>query len=198
MKPLKIFLFLAFLPLWAWAQPYYGQQLVGGSLAFSTINSSNEFQSDLSTINLEFNPRWGIMVSNRGAIIFRPTITYRETSMEDFFVTPGRQTTNGFGAQLAYRSFFPLGLGLGFSLEPYIGFRWEKGSQLGNFGSIRFVDVESNIFQIGLRPGFYYFLSKRFAIEASMGVLEYFQNRSEVSPEFGGQTNCHIGGQQSS
>lgn len=188
---LAALLLLALAP--GYAQFQAGDIFLNGNVGIAVSGETRD-ESDSSTepgetvsrrLNLNFAPSLGYLLSDKLAIgmtldfrYFRNNIevTYNDASEP---AQDAQQLSNAFSPQVFLRYYCPLGDGLGFMFDFYAGpsFGKEKFRRLGRV----LADERTSLgFDAGLRPGFYYFLSNKVALEASFGGLEYSAKRFEA------------------
>lgn len=156
-----------FLAVGAKAQFQPGDSFVNGSIGFVTGENVPFVFEGESTI-FTFAPGFGYFITDRTALGLSASYRTISTDFED-----GRSL--GITAAVRYYK----------GVAPAFGFWLEYGPDLA-FGrsKLKFSadnEREWDVFTVavGLRPGIYYFMGERFALEASFGSLSYFFTREE-------------------
>lgn len=199
-NPLLTFALLMSFSTLTLAQFQQGDAFLNGSFSLQFDNSSNgfsqatantfSFAGEVSSVAVSIQPRLGVLLSSNLALglglgyegLFSETNTER-------LISPFPQTVK---ATVNRYSFSPF-------LRYYKGFDERFGLWLDFYGSVglgkgKFENVlnglrdeqEENQFnmQLGIRPGLYYFLNRRFALEASVGGIGYnYDRRKQVDTE---------------
>lgn len=156
-----------FLAAGAQAQFQPGDSFINGSVGFVTGENLPLLFEGESTI-FTFAPGFGYFISNRTALGLSASYRFISTEFED-----GRS----FGITPSVRYYKGVAPNFGFWLEygPDLAF----GSSELKFFSSSEREWDSFTVALGLRPGIYYFMGERFALEASFGSLSYFFTREE-------------------
>ncbi|MCB9304399.1 MAG: outer membrane beta-barrel protein [Lewinellaceae bacterium] len=180
----------------ALAQFQPGDAFLNGSFSLQFNNSSNgfllassntiNFAGEVSSVELSIQPRFGVLVSSNLALglglgyegLFSETNTERAISP---FPQTVKSTINrySFSPFLRYYKSFEDRFGLWLDLYGSVGLGKGKFENVQN--GIR-DEQEENQFnmQLGIRPGLYYFLNRRFALEASVGGIGFNYDRRKM------------------
>jgi len=140
-----------------------------------TVGFSSEKTGDVKTNQFTIAPSAGLFVSNNIAVGLN--IGYITTKNED--PVNGDVDTNVFTAG-AFARYYATPAN-DFSFFGQLGFDYATGKQEPEGGPENKVDG----FNVALRPGVSYFISKNFALEASIGALSY----TTVEPDGGESTD---------
>lgn len=168
---------------------------VGIAVSGETKNESNLSSRPGETVsrrlNLNFAPSLGYLLSDKLAIGLTLDFRYLRNNIEVTYndasepAQDAQQLSNAFSPQVFLRYNCPLGDRLGFMFDLYAGpsFGKEKFRRLGTV----LADERTSLgFDAGLRPGGYYFLSSKLALEVSFGGLEYSAKRFEADGQSAG------------
>lgn len=173
-------------PLPIYAQFQAGDAFLGGSLGFSQrteerVPSVFGGITDVTSFTLDVSPRFGYLLSERFAIGLTLGYSYDGRRQEGSTDFSGRIKEGShehvFSPQPFLRYYLPLSEGFGFLFDLQTGLAFgsakEETSGTGPFP----VNISNTYsifgFSAGLRPGLYYFLGRRFAMELTLGGIAY-------------------------
>lgn len=171
-----------------------GSIFASGTLGFSSEKEPDAF-GEFKTTSFTFNPRVGYFLTSNIAIGLNLGITSGKSTFEPIVGndSESKSTMTAVGAFGRYY-FTPANK---FSMFLNLGFDYQS-SKLEEDGE---PDYKENGFGIGLAPGFNYFISKRLALESSIGILGF----SSMKPDgdgaeattnfslFGGMNDIRVG-----
>lgn len=178
-------LLLAMAP--GYAQFQRGDMFLNGDAGFNFGNESSMFNSPalIERAHYSFNlaPSFGYLLSERLAVGLSLDYRYSREDYEGRAVPGGPVTRESqlrqpsFSPQAFLRYYQPIGENFGLLFDAYAGVLFGNRKYQQN----RFPNDEDKLrgFDIGLRPGIYYFLSHRVALEASLGGITYSSLRTE-------------------
>lgn len=177
-------LLLAMAP--GYAQFQRGDMFLNGDAGFNFGNESSMFNSPSPTerAHYSFNlaPSFGYLLSERLAVGLSLDYRYSREDIERRSTSGGPVTRESqlrqpsFSPQAFLRYYQPIGENFGLLFDAYAGVLFGSRKYEDNF----FNDEDKlRGFDIGLRPGIYYFLSHKVALEASLGGITYSSLRTE-------------------
>ena len=176
------------------AQLRPGSLFVSGSLSIvannqnggQVFNSSPLFlsSSDVSATMVEVAPSLGFLISGNLAAGLELSYVHSSSKVEQsptssFFIPGQESSLRLFTVRPFVRYYKPFGERLGFQLDIFggLGFGQSISDRLVN-STIVEVKEDLSIFELGLSPGLYYFISPRFMIDASIGGIGVLSQRS--------------------
>ncbi|MBM6500593.1 outer membrane protein [Flavobacterium macrobrachii] len=140
-----------------------GDVFISGSVGISSSKTGDSKEN-----NLSFSPRAAYFVDDNIALGL--AIGYETQKIDDGASATNTQTSFGaFGRYYVTPS-------SKFSLFAQLGVDITSNNsefEVELDGTVNAVDTESKGFNIGFAPGFHYFVSDKFALETSIGVLGY-------------------------
>jgi len=195
MKKIPLLILLACFFCQANAQLGKGSLMIGGSVNFS---SNNEAFKDASTVNsirstsAGFSPRAGLMLSDKSMLGI--SVMYSEYGYRyDYSIYHDEQKQQEFAAGPLFRQYFPLGERAAFFLQGLALFKTGKTTYSG--GNPFRNDVrDTNGLSVSISPGVNYFLNDRWALEATLGSINYSTlnaDTSDNSQSFGGDSKLN-------
>jgi hypothetical protein len=149
---------------------------LGGNLNFGTSNQdfSSETNQNINKNTLfRIQPRFGYFVVNNVEIGIALDYTHvNQNSLQQRQpVTESENTTTTFGIIPYIRGYKSINKNLLLFVQGEIGYSTIQSEFQNNSRNIS--TGSGNEFRIGIKPGITYFISKRMALEASLGGLTY-------------------------
>lgn len=195
MKKIPLFVLLACLFCQASAQLSKGSLMIGGSVNFSRNNEVFSDASGISSIlstSAGFSPRAGLMLSEKS--MFGVSIMYNEYGYRyDYPTYHNEYKQQEFAAGPLFRQYFPLGERAAFFLQGLALFKIGKTTNSGG-NPFRNDVKDTNGLSVSISPGVNYFLNDRWALEATLGSINYSTlnaDASDNSPSFGGDSKLN-------
>ncbi|HRN92814.1 MAG TPA: outer membrane beta-barrel protein [Ferruginibacter sp.] len=171
-----------------------GSIFASGNVGFSSQKEPAGTDDDKTT-SFTFNPRIGYFITSNIALGVNLGISSSKFTDND---SEDKYTMTTFGAFGRYY-FTPANK---FSMFLNLGFDYQSSKNVFKQDGVP-DDVESkeNGFGIGLAPGFNYFISKRLALESSIGILGFSSMKPDVDGAkattnfslFGGMSDISVG-----
>lgn len=175
---MRFLIILTFLvPFSVIAQPFQGQNFVGGSFSFFTSSSEN----DDKTTTFSFNPLLGGMMSDRMAFGSSLGFGFSKTAgVGNAFIDPitgqlsfsnGNSSTTTLSINPFLSWYFPIKENLGFNLLTGAGVGYNKRKiESSSISTTDFFQYSANI-----SPALYYFISPNISLHATLGGLQFTQ-----------------------
>ena len=170
MKKILTLIVLASTAFYAKAQTSSGQMMIGGSLAFSSVNYDNNNGSDYSNFTLA--PSFGYFVKDNFAVGASVSLGNSKSG-----TGAGQSTSSSFGVGPFVRLYK-------FTSNDQFAFFGNAGLSFGNTktenGNV--ITDKSNTISFAIAPGFAYFFNEHWAAELSIAGLRIQNSKSDNFP----------------
>jgi outer membrane protein len=168
----KILVMLAFVStaFFVQAQTTSGQMMIGGSLAFSSVNYDNNNGSDYSSFTLA--PSFGYFVKDNFVVGASLSLGNSKSG-----TGAGQTTTSSFGVG-PFARFYK------FTSSEHFAFFGHAGLSFGNSKSENgnVITDKSNSISFAIAPGFAYFFNEHWAAELSIAGFRIQNSKSDNFP----------------
>jgi hypothetical protein len=176
MKKLFIVNILMLCAIVTYAQLSKGTIQIGGQVNYSRTSNDNEILitlGDTKSSTFTISPRAGIFVSDKSVIGL--SIEYSRNTSEgiyspDFGFVDVKGTSNTFIFGPYYRFYQPLGTTAALFLHAQSSVGFGKNKTEIDDTDIRF---KSFLFNVAVSPGITFFVSEKWGLEGSIGLLSY-------------------------
>jgi hypothetical protein len=168
------------------AQFQPGDLFLRGSLGAQLLDSElADFDLEVKTFNLTAAPGFGYFLSSNLALGLNVDYSF-EREQRSFDKSKDTDTRHTLRPQLFLRYYRPFNSDFGLWLDFY------GGASIGQSKNVETDPLGEDIRQInslgldlGIRPGLYYFVARRWALEASIGGVSYSRVRDKVKDSNG-------------
>ncbi|MBX2967805.1 MAG: outer membrane beta-barrel protein [Cyclobacteriaceae bacterium] len=153
-----------------------GTKFIGGSFSFYSTKTDETFQYT----DFLIGPGMGFYIEDNLAVGGFLTYNFNKSEQPN---TGDFTSFSGFGLNMFLLKNYKIANNLFFTLQPQLSFNFGEQEYSNPFQN----DYSSFSFGLGVSPGVMFFVSRKFALQTSLGSLSYSHTRRK--PENGGETS---------